>query len=207
MTSKLLDFPAAAVVSVLGMVAVLLSGATLRRLWPTTAAAVGGALVLGQVVHAGAATAPVLCAVGALIGLDQAFELRRRAHQVQRKLAARSVSRHRQPGGQRTATGPSVHLAGTAVIVSTATLHLVIAHAVGPVAAGASAVPALAAISCLPALPALAGRIRVAVVERVPALRPRAGARFLSVPHDPRAGMLLSGIVFLWVALSVSAGH
>jgi len=209
MTSQLLDLPATAAVLALSVAAVLLAGATVRQLWAPAATAVGGALVLGQVVHAGAATAPVLCAVGAAIGLDQAFALQRQDRRLQRKLAARLPSRSRagagRSGGPQTATGHSVQLAGTAVIVSTAVLHFAVGQAVSAVPAGSPAIPVLAALSCLPALPALAGRLRSAAAERVPAVRARAGARMLSVPHDPRAGMVLAVIVFLWVALLLHA--
>ncbi|UJW30257.1 hypothetical protein L3Q67_34350 [Saccharothrix sp. AJ9571] len=205
MAPELFDLPAASLILLLGFAAVLLAGATPRQLWAPTAAAAGASLVLSQVAHTGAATGLVLFLIGGAIGLDQALSMLRQDRRRLRKLASRPHARHLLANRQMTTTGQPVRLAGAAVIVSTATLHLAVHHVVTAVPAGSPTIPVLAVVACLPVLPAVFAKVRVAVVERVPSLRARPGTRVLSVPHDPRAGMLLSVVVLLATVFAVAA--
>ncbi|MGC7101692.1 hypothetical protein ACPZ19_44050 [Amycolatopsis lurida] len=206
MAPELFDLPAASLILLLGFAAVLLSGATTRQLWAPAAAAAGASLVLSQVAHTGAATGLLLFAIGAAIGLDQALAMLRQDRRRLRKLASRPHARHLlENQGRTTTTGQPVKLAGAAVIVSTATLHLAVHHVVTAVPADSAAVPVLAVVACLPVVPAVFGRLRSVVLSRVPALASRSGVRLLSVSHDPCAGMLLSVVVLLATAFAAQA--
>ncbi|QFU90325.1 hypothetical protein [Amycolatopsis sp. YIM 10] len=205
MAPELFDLPAASLILLLGFAAVLLSGATPRQLWAPTAAAAGASLVLSQVAHTGAATGLLLFAIGAAIGLDQALAMLRQDRRRLRKLASRPHARHLLENQGRTTTGQPVKLAGAAVIVSTATLHLAVHHVVTAVPADSAAVPVVAVVACLPVLPAVFGRLRSVALSRMPAPASRSGVRLLSVSHDPRAGMLLSVVVLLATAFAAQA--
>jgi RND superfamily putative drug exporter len=203
MTGELLDLPTAALTVVITFGAVLTAGAA-GQAWLVLRSAVGLSVVLSHVLAAGVAGAVLVIVTGAVIGLDRALAMLNEDRRRRAKLARRPRAWHLLANRSLTTTGHSVALSGAAIIVSIAALHLAVHEVVGLVPAGSPVVVVLALMACLPLTPALLLR---AGVRPPGAARVRAGIRagMRAVPHDPRAGLLLSAVAALTIMLAAFA--